>query len=102
MIKEVEVVVKPHQNNEEMLNLFIKSENITIKKKTTFFSEEEPIMKKLKVLLPVQEDNWESYHCQLNSGRNVQVPSYELADHFALKARLAHLVEFLSKSVSYY
>jgi hypothetical protein len=66
----------------------LKSEQITVEEIQNFRDEEESITKKWRVLIPVRDHNWESYHSGVNPGQHAIIPAREIAETLDLWIQL--------------
>jgi len=64
----------------ELISNLVEKHKLTIKLETTYHELEEPVTKKFRVLIPICESLWESYHSLVNPGQAAVVPSRELVD----------------------
>lgn len=68
----------------------LESEGVTLREIKTWSAHGETIYKKLPVLLPVRENNWESYHSGANPGQHTTIPAREISEAFGLSISLPH------------
>jgi hypothetical protein len=66
----------------------LESEGVTLREIKRWSAHGETIYKKLPVLLPVRENNWESYHSGANPGQHAIIPAREISETFGLSIRL--------------
>jgi hypothetical protein len=70
-----------------MLKL-LKAEGLELRQGKKWQEVAELITERIPVLLPVRENKWEGEHGEENAGRNVMVPTREIAQMFKLSIRL--------------
>lgn len=78
ILKEVRQILNKKKDMESNIERLLKKERITCKVVDKFEEYKEPIKKTFKVLIPVCQNNWESYHSGANLGQHSVTPAKEL------------------------